>query len=92
MRCTIFAPSTGVFLPVYDDHLFDESVDFTVNPKALTVFIIAITHACKTVLNPGTGTWLKGRDGLPAWLTAFISNLDVIEETNASVLTLNWND
>ena len=60
MRCDIFTPSTGGFLPVFDNHLFEESIDFTVNPIALTVLIITTAHGDKTVENPGAGAWLKG--------------------------------
>ena len=91
-RCAILAPSTGFFLHVRDNHLFDESIDFTVNLITLTVLTITTSYADKIVLNPGAGMWVKGRDELPSWITGCVSNFDAIENNSSEALILNWND
>ena len=92
MSHDIFSTSTRVFLPACENHLFDESTDFTINPISPIVLIIAKAHADKTFMNPGAGTWAKERDALPAWLTACISDFDTIEDNADSTFMINWND
>ena len=61
-------------------HLFltlrEKDGEPTLNPIALTVLVVTDDHVNKTVLNPGSGTWVKGRDELPEWLKTSVKRME----------------
>ena len=74
---------------MYNTFLFNESTYFTFNPLALTLLTCTEVHVDKIILNPGSGTWEKGRDQLPEWSINCISNFEEMQNNTCSDLIQN---
>ena len=62
-------------------------------PTVLTILVIAPNHAGKTVLNPGKGTWIKGKDkDLPAWLVASVEAVKELHPGSVVDVVQRWHD
>ena len=47
------------------------------NTIALTLIVDTDDHVGQYMLNPGSGTWAKGRDALPEWLKVCVQQVEL---------------
>ena len=46
------------------------------NPISFTVLIVTYYHVDKMVMNLSSGTWMKNRDALPAWMKESVGRME----------------
>ena len=82
VRRVIFSPSSGFFSPVRESRAFHDLIDkdgkFMKSPIAPTKLVVTDDHVGKTVMSPGSGAWIKGRDTLLAWLKESVDQIDSV--------------
>ena len=63
-------------------------------PIILTISVITIDYADKTVMLPGKGTFIKGIDStIPGWLLVVASRSESLASPSSVVeMIRNWND
>ena len=49
-------------------------------------------HVYKKIMNPKIGSYIKGKDELPAWIKECVEKLISVENHTSADLVKNWSD
>ena len=96
VKYAIYTTREGLYTLMSSDTLlfhefFDESEGKIRQPIILCIIVISEGHLDKTVVSPGVGTYIKGKDTLPQWVKASIKDRE-IDPGSVVELISNWED
>ena len=78
-----------MLLPIIDTLLFhnpqEQDGSTAMHLIEITVLIVTDDHVCKTVMNPSSGTWMKNRDDISAWIKESVGRLESVKNTHSSI-------